>query len=122
MSQDQGVFFMYRSGSANHRCVCRWMCMFLILSLAILMLPTPLLAEAPADNRASATECAEWTEGDKDWYLAEGCTAGGFETWVLIQNPGEEDANVTITYQGSDGPHPGPTLSLPPGSRRSVNV
>ena len=27
------------------------------------------------------------------WYLAEGCTGGGFETWVLVQNPGDTDGH-----------------------------
>ncbi|MBU4174602.1 MAG: hypothetical protein KKB90_05560 [Actinobacteria bacterium] len=116
---------MYRSDSDNRRDVFRWMCALLILSLALLMLPAPLLAEAPADNRVSVAESgerAEWTEEGKEWYLAEGCTAGGFETWVLIQNPGEEEADVTLTFQGVEGLHRGPELKLPPGHRTTVNV
>jgi hypothetical protein len=34
----------------------------------------------------------------QDWYLAEGCTAGGFETWVLVQNPNSSAASVHLTY------------------------
>ena len=113
---------MSRSDSDNHRDVFRWMCALLILSLALLMLPSPLLAEAPADNSAAPAERAEWTVEGKEWYLAEGCTAGGFETWVLIQNPGEEEANVTLTFQGVEGLHPGPELKLSPGHRTNVNV
>ncbi len=30
------------------------------------------------------------------WYLAEGATAGEFETWVLVQNPGDEAVHVSL--------------------------
>jgi hypothetical protein len=56
------------------------------------------------------------------WYLAEGATAGGFETWVLVQNPGDTAARVTLTYQTGEGEVAGPTLSLAAKSRQSVNV
>jgi hypothetical protein len=58
----------------------------------------------------------------KTWYLAEGCAAGGFETWILVQNPGAEPARVTLTYMTAEGPTGGPTELMPPGSRRSFNA
>ncbi len=33
-----------------------------------------------------------------DWYFAEGYTGGGFDTWVLVGNPGGEPANVEFTF------------------------
>ena len=33
------------------------------------------------------------------WYLAEGCTAPGFETWVLVQNPGDTKATIDMRLQ-----------------------
>lgn len=57
-----------------------------------------------------------------NWYLAEGATAGGFETWVLVMNPGEDDANVQLGYQTEAGEVPGPSLVLKPGTRQTVNV
>ena len=59
------------------------------------------------------------------WYLAEGCTAGGFETWVLVQNPSEYDAVVNIQFQTETGPVSPPTLqglTIPGESRSSFNV
>ena len=56
------------------------------------------------------------------WYLAEGSTRGGFETWVLIQNPGEHLAQISITYQTDKGEVAGPLVTLAPGSRHSINV
>jgi IPT/TIG domain len=39
------------------------------------------------------------------WYLPEGSTDWGFECWLLIQNPGDVDANCTVTYMTEkDGP------------------
>jgi hypothetical protein len=58
----------------------------------------------------------------KTWYLAEGSTAGGFETWVLLQNPGAADANAKITYMTASGPRAGPSVRLPRASRATVNV
>ncbi|MBU2690219.1 MAG: PQQ-like beta-propeller repeat protein [Candidatus Eisenbacteria bacterium] len=34
----------------------------------------------------------------KTWYLAEGSSSWGFETWLLIQNSGSQEANCSITY------------------------
>jgi subtilisin family serine protease len=56
------------------------------------------------------------------WYLAEGCTAAGFETWVLVQNPGTSSASVDLIYQTGAGEVQGPHLELAPQQRRSVNV
>lgn len=36
------------------------------------------------------------------WYLAEGCT-NGYDTWILVQNPAENAANITLTYMDEDG-------------------
>ncbi len=59
---------------------------------------------------------------EKTWYLAEGCTEGGFETWVLVQNPGSEAAHLKLTFMTETGPRPGPEVDLPGGSRTSFNV
>jgi len=62
----------------------------------------------------------------KTWYLAEGSTggneSGAFETWVLVQNPGTEDATVSLTYMTDDGSVPGPEITLKANSRTSLNV
>jgi photosystem II stability/assembly factor-like uncharacterized protein len=62
----------------------------------------------------------------EQWELTEGSTggdaAGRFETWVLVENPGAEEAKVTLEYMTPDGPVPGPTLMLGAGSRVSINV
>ncbi len=57
-----------------------------------------------------------------DYYLAEGCSGFGFTTWVLVQNPQPTPTDVTITYQAASGPVAGPSFTMPPNSRVSVNV
>ncbi|MBN2027247.1 MAG: PQQ-binding-like beta-propeller repeat protein [Actinobacteria bacterium] len=37
------------------------------------------------------------------WYLAEGATAGGMETWVLVQNPGDEAVSVDVSFLTGSG-------------------
>ncbi len=60
------------------------------------------------------------------WYLAEGSTGsderGGFETWVLVQNPTPDTVSAQVTYMTDSGKVEGPTLTLKPNSRQTVNV
>ncbi len=58
----------------------------------------------------------------KTWYLAEGSTGTGFETWVLVQNPNDTSANVEITYMTGSGPVSGPRVNLPARTRRTFDV
>ena len=63
------------------------------------------------------------TQPSDTQYLAEGCTANGFEEWVLVQNPSTTGAvSVELTYMTPQGPAPGPRLDLAPSSRRTVHV
>jgi hypothetical protein len=57
-----------------------------------------------------------------DWYLAEGSTAWGFQTWLLLQNPGGKQATAEITYMTPEGPVTPPEVTLPPNSRKSLLV
>ena len=53
----------------------------------------------------------------RTWYLAEGSTAGGMETFILVQNPGDSEAEVNLTFITESGPQAGPSAVLPPGTR-----
>ncbi|MBU1670795.1 MAG: IPT/TIG domain-containing protein [Actinobacteria bacterium] len=55
-------------------------------------------------------------------YLPEGTTAHGFESYILVQNPNDTDANVTVTYLTSTGPVPQEPFVMPPDSRRTILV
>ncbi|MBU4490048.1 MAG: hypothetical protein KKE79_05375 [Actinobacteria bacterium] len=37
-------------------------------------------------------------EAKNTWFFAEGTTRAGYDEWLCIQNPGETDVEVTITY------------------------
>ena len=58
----------------------------------------------------------------QEWYLAEGSTGPGFETWVLVQNPNDTEAEVDITYMTPEGPVQGPSETIPANSRQTYNV
>jgi hypothetical protein len=57
-----------------------------------------------------------------NWYLAEGSSAWGFQTWLLLQNPNENPAKVTVTYMTSAGPVKEPIITIPPNARQTINV
>jgi len=77
-------------------------------------------------KRESATDSIGVTAPAKNWCLAEGSTGGNaqgsFETWVLVQNPGVSVAIAHLTYMTPNGPVEGPTLTLEPNTRQTVNV
>jgi len=68
--------------------------------------------------------CSIWSTGSV-WYLAEGATEGGFETWVLVQNPGPTPVHVSFTLntdQGEKKPADLQNVEIKAGSRRSFNL
>jgi hypothetical protein len=58
-------------------------------------------------------------EGNDFWYLAEGCSEGGFETWILVQNPNPDPVEIDIVYHTLAEAVQGPKDTLPPYTRRS---
>lgn len=59
----------------------------------------------------------------KQSYLAEGTTAWGFTTYVLIQNPNDFPNRVNVTYMTPAGPRqPTPEFVMPANSRRTIRV
>jgi hypothetical protein len=63
----------------------------------------------------------------KSWYFAEGTTRdnpadGSFDEWVCIQNPGPEDADVTITYMLEGGGTDARRVEIPAGTRHTQSV
>ncbi len=63
----------------------------------------------------------------RQWYLAEGYTggnemAGDFETWILVQNPGDDRANLRVVLMLADGGTLERSLEAPPASRVTLSV
>jgi hypothetical protein len=59
------------------------------------------------------------------WNMAEGSTAGGMETWLLVQNPNPADAHIYVTLMTGSGPVNPPELQgylVPGNSRRSIDI
>ncbi len=59
---------------------------------------------------------------DGDWYLPDCCTAGGFETWVQVQNPTDGEHRVTMTFMEPSGKTTERSYTLAPRSRFTVDT
>ena len=66
------------------------------------------------------------TSGSPDaannWYVAEGSTGGGFETYILLQNTGDADAPVTALFSDATGTVAQLDMTMPAQSRSTVKV
>ena len=66
-------------------------------------------------------ESAGVTAPSNTWLLAEGATGDGFDTFILVSNPGSEAADVTFTFLPSSGPPASIVRNVPANSRITVN-
>ena len=85
----------------------------------------PVVAERAmylSNRQKDATDSVGISGLSKDWYLAEGCTLPGFESWVLVQNTNGTPAKVTFTYMTANGAVRGPSETLPANSRKTYNI
>ncbi len=62
------------------------------------------------------------TAPSREWYFAEGYTGCGFDTWILLQNPGAEAARARLEFMREDGAVVPLDVDVPPRSRRTVKV
>jgi len=76
------------------------------------------------NNRQMGHDSIGTTTPALNYYLAEGTTAWGFTTYVLIQNPQGSDTSVNVTYMTPSGavPHPDNPIVMPPNSRNTIRV
>jgi LEA14-like dessication related protein len=77
------------------------------------------------DGRAWATDSIGAFMPENMWYLPEGSTMGGMETFVLIQNPGTTTVHVNIKFQtdtGEKAPAMLQGVAIPAGSRWTIKV
>ena len=54
------------------------------------------------------------------WYLAEGFTGSGFQTYILIQNPNDVEATIDVTYMLQGGGTIEKSLLVSPNSRFTI--
>jgi hypothetical protein len=69
-----------------------------------------------------AGDCVVYEFQTYSWFMPEGYTGQGFDTWILIMNPNEDAAMARVVFQTGTGPVAGPLLTLPRGSRVNVHV
>ena len=74
------------------------------------------------NNRREGHDSIGTTAPALSYYLAEGTTAWGFTTYVLIQNPADSDTEVTITYMTGEGPVPQAPFTMSANSRKTIRV
>jgi len=74
------------------------------------------------NDRREGHESIGTTAPANDFYLAEGTTAWGFTTYVLVQNPQATSTNVTVTYMTPSGPTVQPVFTMPANSRKTIRV
>jgi hypothetical protein len=87
---------------------------------------TPIIAERAmyfdSEGRTGGHDSIGTPEPSRRWYLPEGYTAEQYDTWVLVQNPGNQQAGVNLTFMRSDGGTSDVNFEMSPRSRHSVHV
>ncbi|MDD5748062.1 MAG: NlpC/P60 family protein [Actinomycetota bacterium] len=58
----------------------------------------------------------------RDIFFPEGCTAYGFDTYMLVQNPAEHEADVTFSFMKNDGSVKDVHVKISPSSRYTLCV
>jgi len=57
-----------------------------------------------------------------EYYLAEGTTRAGFQTWLTLLNPGTSEASVTVNYILGNGQVIPKTVSVGAKTRKTIDV
>ncbi len=74
------------------------------------------------NNRREGAASIGANTPDNDYYLAEGTTGWGFTTYVLVQNPNDQAADVALTFMTGSGQVQGPSVSMPANSRKTFKI
>ncbi len=87
----------------------------------------PVVAEramywAMAEGRHGGHDHIGSTEPSKMWYFAEGYTARSFDEYILLQNPGDTEADVWLIYMVPGGSPVGYEYKVAPKQRVTVHV
>jgi hypothetical protein len=128
--QKQGPLDTIPATSRKSYLVNSWVETFNVSSVVASLTPgEPIVCErsvyyTPSNsrNKEVGTDSIGVVEPASRWYLAEGATDGGFETWILVQNPNSYDVNVDLKYQTSKGEVQGPVETVFAGTRKSFRV
>ncbi|MHB8895679.1 MAG: Vgb family protein [Candidatus Geothermincolia bacterium] len=85
---------------------------------------TPVIAERSMyrNDRREGHDSIGTTAPSLGYYLAEGTTAWGFTTYVLVQNPNPAPNIVRLTYMTPTGSRTEPEFVMEPNSRKTIRV
>jgi hypothetical protein len=85
---------------------------------------TPIFVERSMywNNRSAGTNAPALEAASMTWYLAEGAANSFFDTFILLANPSDTDAHVTLSLQKDDGTVYPDVLTVPAKSRSTVYV
>lgn len=73
------------------------------------------------DGRRGGHDSIGTSDPAEQWFLAEGSTKWGFDTFILVQNPSTKDARVKMIFLTDTGPVDAPPLEVKAGTRQTVN-
>jgi autotransporter-associated beta strand protein len=89
----------------------------------------PIMAEramyfgtTPTRLWSGGHESAGVTSGSTDWFLAEGATGAFFDTFILMSNPQQTPANVTVQYLLDTGETVTVPKTIPASTRLTTNI
>ncbi|HEU5089471.1 MAG TPA: DUF5719 family protein, partial [Roseiflexaceae bacterium] len=85
----------------------------------------PIAAERSVtwNNGLAGTAGPGATQPAYTWRFADGRTGEGFQEYLLISNPGKNQARVTVQYVLADGSQvAGSPITMPGGSRQTIAV
>jgi hypothetical protein len=72
------------------------------------------------DNGQGGHDTVATSVPGKTWYLAAGASRGGFDTWLLLENPGNAPATVRVSFMTETGAVVSQPLFVLPHSRTSL--
>ncbi|MFH1150342.1 MAG: DUF5719 family protein [Actinomycetota bacterium] len=89
---------------------------------AAALVATLAFVTSPAGASAEITQRGSSALPNNTWYFAEGTTRSGFDEWLTLQNPGDDPAQVTITFMMADGYNQDEHLEVSGHSRSTLSV
>jgi hypothetical protein len=80
----------------------------------------PIVAERSMYFGSGSHGSSGVTQPAINWYLAEGFTGGGFDTWILVANPGSMATQATVNFMLEGGGTVSRVYNIAPFSRLNV--
>ena len=72
------------------------------------------------DNDQGGHDTLATANPAQTWYLPAGASRGGFDTWVLLENPGSSPASVKVSFITDSGAVPTQPMFVLPHARSSL--